>query len=128
MSVNREQTTHHDKLLSVESVQNVDSSIPFNAPGTCGIAYELCAGIVDKQMSLSQVAKEEVLEECGYDIPVENLHQVTSWRGEVGEQIEILYLPVSDMRTFMYDEEKVKEVSLMFAFLWWTENIQKQKI
>ena len=49
-----------------------------------------------------------------------NLHE--------GEQIEILYLPVSDMRTFMYDEEKVKEVSLMFAFLWWTENIQKQKI
>ena len=158
MSVNREQTMQRDKLPSVESVQNVDSSIPFNAPATCGIAYELCAGIVDKQMSLSQVAKEEVLEECGYDVPVENLRQVTSWRGEVGhasncqtlfyaevtddmlspgagggnlhegEQIEILYLPVSDMLTFMYDEEKVKEASLMFAFLWWTENIQKQKI
>ena len=155
MTINREQNNPTDKLL-VDNVQKVDSSIPYSVPHACGISYELCAGIVDKQTTLSQVAREELLEECGYDIPLEKLHRVTSWRGEVGhasnkqtlfyaevtddmlvpcagggnlnegEQIELFYLPVSEMQTFLYDEEKGKESSLMFAFLWWVENIQKQ--
>ena len=35
-------------------------------PGSEGVTFELCAGIVDKQVSLEQIAKEEVLEETGY--------------------------------------------------------------
>lgn len=34
-------------------------------PGKMGCTYELCAGIVDKKMSLQQIAQEEVLEETG---------------------------------------------------------------
>ena len=33
---------------------------------TSGFTYELCAGICDKDKSLEQIAKEEVMEECGY--------------------------------------------------------------
>ncbi len=37
--------------------------------GEEGITVELCAGIVDKDdLSPKQIAKEEVLEECGYDV------------------------------------------------------------
>ena len=37
-------------------------------PGSEGCAYELCAGIVDKNVSLQQVAQEEILEETGYKV------------------------------------------------------------
>ena len=34
-------------------------------PGSLGFTYEVCAGIVDKSLSLKQIAQEEVLEETG---------------------------------------------------------------
>lgn len=42
-------------------------------PPALGITLEFCAGIVDKSKSVAETAREEVLEECGYDVPVENL-------------------------------------------------------
>lgn len=45
-----------------------------------GITLELCAGIVDKDLPLEEVAKIEVLEECGYDVPVSNLERIISYR------------------------------------------------
>lgn len=45
-----------------------------------GITLELCAGIVDKDLPLEDVAKIEVLEECGYDVPVSNLERIISYR------------------------------------------------
>jgi UDP-sugar diphosphatase len=38
-----------------------------------GFTYELCAGIVDKDLSLVEIAKEEILEECGYDVDTKNI-------------------------------------------------------
>jgi UDP-sugar diphosphatase len=49
-------------------------------PPECGITLELCAGIVDKDLPLEEVARIEVLEECGYDIPVSNLERIISYR------------------------------------------------
>lgn len=49
-------------------------------PPKCGITLELCAGIVDKDLPLEEVARIEVLEECGYDIPVSNLERIISYR------------------------------------------------
>lgn len=34
-------------------------------PGSMGCTYELCAGIVDKSLSLQQIAIEEIKEETG---------------------------------------------------------------
>ena len=46
---------------------------------------EICAGLADKPgNSIPQTAKEEVLEECGYDVPVEALQLVNVVRGSVG--------------------------------------------
>jgi UDP-sugar diphosphatase len=51
-----------------------------NYPPECGITLELCAGIVDKDLPLEEVARIEVLEECGYDIPIPNLERIISYR------------------------------------------------
>ncbi len=45
-------------------------------------SYELCAGIVDKDKSLQQIAIEEVAEETGYR--VESIQKITSYYTSVG--------------------------------------------
>lgn len=50
------------------------------APGQLGVTYEMCAGIVDKDCSVEQIAKEEVLEECGYDVPLDHIEKITVCR------------------------------------------------
>ncbi|XP_026725723.1 uridine diphosphate glucose pyrophosphatase-like isoform X2 [Trichoplusia ni] len=55
-------------------------------PASLGITLEMCAGIVDKNKSLHEIAREEVLEECGYDVPITELHKIISYRAGVGVQ------------------------------------------
>jgi len=49
-----------------------------------GMTIELCAGIVDKELSLAEIVKEEVEEECGFDIPLSNIEKITSFHTSVG--------------------------------------------
>ena len=113
-----------------------------------GMTIELCAGIVDKALSLAEIVKEEVEEECGYDIPLSNIEKITSFHTSVGfagskqtlyfgeveermkvsegggvdhEQIEVVYLPIDEAKEFLYDESIAKTPGLMFAFMWWFE-------
>ena len=47
-------------------------------PKGSGITYELCAGILDKEdATVEEVAKMEILEETGYDVPLENIESIT---------------------------------------------------
>jgi len=113
-----------------------------------GYTYELCAGIIDKDKSLKQIAKEEIFEECGYEVDLENIKKITSFYTSVGfaggkqtlfycevdeankkgkgggvddENIQIIYLPIKDAKNFMYDETKVKTPGLLFSFMWFFE-------
>ena len=113
-----------------------------------GITVELCAGIVDKELPLVQIAVEEIEEECGYQVPLEAIERVTSFHTSVGfagsrqtlyyaevdekmhvsegggidgEQIEVVELPIGEMEQFIFDESIAKTPGLMFAFLWWRE-------
>jgi len=115
-----------------------------------GMTVELCAGIVDKKLSLAHIAKEEIEEECGYDVPFENIEKITSFHTSVGfagskqmlyyaevdesmkvsegggvddEQIEVIYLPVSESKAFIYDESIAKTPGLMFAFMWYFDKL-----
>ena len=110
--------------------------------------YELCAGIIDKNISLEMIVKEEIDEECGYDVPLENIEKISSFYTNVGvsgakqhlyyakiddsmkshsgggihdEQIETMYLNVEEYEEFIYDESKAKTPGLMFSFLWFME-------
>jgi len=113
-----------------------------------GMTVELCAGLVDKEKPLEVIAQEEILEECGYDVPVERIERVTAFHTSVGfagskqtlyytevneamrvndgggidqEQIEVIELPTEEADAFIYDENVAKTPGLMFAFLWWKE-------
>ncbi len=111
-----------------------------------GMTVELCAGLVDKDKSLKQITKEEILEECGYDVPLERIEKITSFYTAVGfaggkqtlyfaeidenfqvdegggiedEQIEVVYLKTEDAKEFMMDENIAKTPGLMYAFMWY---------
>lgn len=113
--------------------------------------YELCAGIIDKDKSLEEIVKEEIDEECGYNVALENIQKITSFYTNVGvsgakqhlffacidesmkvhegggihdEQIELLYLPFKESKAFVYDEEKAKTPGLIFSFYWFFENVK----
>ncbi len=116
-----------------------------------GMSIELCAGIVDKNLTLQEIAQEEIEEECGYDIPLENIKKITSFYTSVGfagskqtlyyaevdesmkvsdgggvdgELIEVVSLSVEDAKKLIYDESIVKTPGLIFAFMWWFDRIK----
>ena len=49
-------------------------------PSSMGICLELCAGIIDEDISPQETARQELLEECGYDVPLENIRLITSFK------------------------------------------------
>ncbi|KAG5670229.1 hypothetical protein PVAND_000506 [Polypedilum vanderplanki] len=57
------------------------------------ITLELCAGIIDKNIPINEIAREELIEECGYDVPVERIEEVMRYRSGVGTtgSLQILY-------------------------------------
>jgi len=48
-------------------------------PPTLGLSLELCAGIVDKDKPLVEIAREELQEECGYKVPASALKQISTY-------------------------------------------------
>ncbi|XP_050808712.1 uridine diphosphate glucose pyrophosphatase NUDT14 isoform X1 [Gopherus flavomarginatus] len=122
-------------------------------PATEGVTYELCAGIVDKPgLSLEEIACNEVLEECGYDVPITNLKRITSYRSgvgvtgskqtlfyaevidqmktgegggqpEEGELIEVVEVPLQDSMKFAFDEHFPKTMGIIFSFMWFQSNV-----
>lgn len=111
--------------------------------------YELCAGLVDKEKSLVEIAKEEIDEECGYDVDIKDIQKVTSFFTNVGisggcqhlffakinesmrvhngggindEQIELYFLPIEKCDELIFDESKAKTPGLIFSFYWFLQN------
>lgn len=110
-----------------------------------GFTYELCAGLVDKDKSLQEIAYEEILEETGYDVPLQDVKKVTSFYTAVGfaggsqtlyfaelnesmkvssgggidnEDIEVIYIKRENACDFLYDESIATTSGLMFALMW----------
>lgn len=48
-------------------------------PATLGLSLELCAGIVDKDKPLVEIARDELKEECGYEAPASAFEQVLTY-------------------------------------------------
>ena len=114
-----------------------------------GITFELCAGIVDKDLDEFQIIQEEIDEECGYKVEITNIERVTSFYTSVGfsgshqtlfyteiddsmkihdgggidnEMIELFFLNLDDAKAFTLDESKPKTPGLMYAFYWFFDN------
>ena len=115
-----------------------------------GMTVELCAGIVDKKLTLAEIAMEEIEEECGYAVPLESIERVTKVNNAVGfagstqtifyvevdesmrvsegggidtELIEVIELPIDEVREFIFDESIAKTTGLLFAFMWWLDKV-----
>jgi len=118
-----------------------------------GMTLELCAGIVDKPISLAHIAQEEIEEECGYAVDVASIEKITLFYTSVGfagakqmlyyvevdeamrvsegggigdEQIEVITLPLKEAKNLMYDENIAKTPGLLFAFMWYFDKINNR--
>ncbi|CAH0395298.1 unnamed protein product [Bemisia tabaci] len=68
-------------------------------PAELGVTIEFCAGILDKDKSLEETAKEEVLEETGYEVEASSLQKIKTFRSSVGilgEEQTVFYVEVTD--------------------------------
>jgi len=124
-----------------------------NANKIDGEMYELCAGIVDKKLTNKEIVREEVLEECGYDVPLKSLEKISSFYTSVGisgaqqtlyyasiddsmkqteggglveEEIEVIYLSLKDTKKFMFDENYKKTPGMIMAFYWFFDTQRKK--
>lgn len=70
-------------LESLGNVANSDDLVE-KFPPKNAITIELCAGICDKDLPLNEIAREELLEECGYDVSVDRIEEVIRFRSGVG--------------------------------------------
>lgn len=112
-----------------------------------GFSYELCSGIMDKNIDAKQTAIEEVLEETGFKL--KNLQKITTTYSSFGissnkqnlffafiddelkvsdgggiddESIELVYIPKNEAMSFAFDENKPKAIGLIFSFIWFFKN------
>ena len=120
-----------------------------------GYTFELCAGITDKDKPLNVIMQEEILEECGYAIPLQNITKITEFYSSVGfagskqtlffatlnekyrqnngggiddENIEVVFIPKNEAYNFILDTSYPKTSGIMFAFLWFFRNELECKI
>lgn len=141
---------YHEALDSFVFVKQFRPSIYLKNKD--GFTYELCAGIVDKDKSLIEIAQEEILEETGYAVPLEKMEKISSFYTAVGfaggrqtlyfavldesmkvnegggiedENIEVIYLKKEDTLEFMFDESIATTSGLMFALMWYFRNDEK---
>lgn len=118
-------------------------------PVEMGITIELCAGIIDKNLSIEEIAREEILEECGYNVPSSSLERVASYRASVGtsgsvqtafycevtddmkvapgggvddEAIEIVEMTVEDVKEYILKKHILSPGSFLFGIYWFLYN------
>ena len=133
-----------DSLIMVRQFR-----LPVYLKNNDGYTLELCAGLCDKDKCNIEIAKEEILEECGYDVDVKNIQRITSTWASVGssaanqeifyvevdqgmkvnegggiddEDIEIVKIPASEVYEKIFDESVVLTPGAKFAMLWWIHN------
>jgi len=135
----------------IESVIMVKQfRLPVFLKNNDGYTYELCAGLCDKEKSNIQIAKEEILEECGYDVDVSRIEKITSTWASVGtnaanqtiyyvevtqkdkvnsgggiddEDIEVVEIKKDKVKDFIFDESKVITPGAKFALMWWVNEV-----
>lgn len=138
---------YHEEFDAFVLVKQFRPPVYFNDENKT-YTYELCAGIIDKEVSLKMIVQEEIDEECGYNVSLSSIQKITSFYTNVGvsgakqhlyyakidesmkihegggihdEEIELYFLKLQEAKAFIYDETKAKTPGLMFAFYWFFE-------
>ncbi|PIO69180.1 hydrolase, NUDIX family [Teladorsagia circumcincta] len=113
-----------------------------------GYTLELCAGLIDKNLSTVEIMKEEIEEECGYAVKNEDIHLIATFSIAAHESGGIQYLYYTEIDDSMkitegggniyegeyitkvfLDESEVLELvkndccpgppSMLYSLLWW---------
>nr|XP_019602864.1 PREDICTED: uridine diphosphate glucose pyrophosphatase [Rhinolophus sinicus] len=122
--------------------------LPGALPGSVGVTYELCAGLVDQPgLSLEEVACREAWEECGYRLAPSDLRRVATYKSgvgvtgssqtmfyaevtdaqrdgpggglaEEGELIEVTHLPLDGAQAFADNPDIPKTLGVIFGVSW----------
>ena len=127
--------------------------LPVYLKNNDGFAYELCAGLCDKDKSNIEIAREEILEECGYDVESSRLSKITSTWASVGsnaarqeifyvevtqkdkvnegggledEDIEVVAIKSNEIEKFIFDENIVLTPGGKLALMWWVHYKSKK--
>jgi len=127
-----------DNIDTKEILLVIQPRIPVivNNPATNGECIEMCAGLIDKNKSIKQIAKEEILEEVGYNVPLKNIitirnyldgvntqgrniytfrvqitedQKISDGRGLDDEDIEILRIPYNKVSDFIFGGNQFKD-------------------
>lgn len=123
-------------------------------PAELGVTIELCAGTVDKNLPLVRIAKEELLEECGYDVPVMDLKKLISYRASIGasgsiqttyycevtddmkvgsgggingENIEVVHMTIPEMKNYISQDVVVSPGTFLMGVYWFLYNKKEVK-
>ncbi|KAJ8984030.1 hypothetical protein NQ317_012254 [Molorchus minor] len=124
-------------------------------PAKIGITLEWCAGLEDKVIPTDQIAKEEILEECGYEVTLDQLEKIGTIKnlstttgarstfyycevteemrvneggGEQGENCEVLEMPVEDVIKYASHPEYVSSpINFMYGLYWFMFNKYNRK-
>uniref|UniRef100_A0A8D2BHY9 Uridine diphosphate glucose pyrophosphatase NUDT14 n=1 Tax=Sus scrofa TaxID=9823 RepID=A0A8D2BHY9_PIG len=132
----------------VAADQDRPRELPAALPGSAGVTFELCAGLVDQPgLSLEEVACKEAWEECGYRLAPSDLRRVASYKSgigltgssqtmfyaavtdaqrggpggglaEEGELIEVVHLPLDGAQAFADDPDVPKTLGVIFGISW----------
>ena len=128
--------------------QNNDETYKENA--NMGYTIELCSGLVDKNLSLEEIAREECVEELGflpkslekigdyytgfgsgvskqssYYAEIDEEDKIAQGGGVDGEQIEAVYVKVCEYESFI--KEQIRTPLLDFAYLWFMKHHFKMR-
>jgi len=114
-----------------------------------GQVIEACAGLVDKDIPIEQIVKEEILEECGYDIPITSITAVKTLKSSVGtagsnahtfvanvsdkekvslggglpgEDINVIRISFEEAPHFFFNPNVHTDAVTMFLTMYWLQN------
>ncbi|XP_031833814.1 uridine diphosphate glucose pyrophosphatase NUDT14 isoform X2 [Nomia melanderi] len=115
-------------------------------PPKLGLTLELCAGIIDKDKSLVEIARDELREECGYEAPAESIKLINTF-GSVfkntlfyvevtdemqthpgggaaseGELIEVVEMSIPEVKQYINSEKVQSPPSFMYGVTWFLLN------
>ncbi|KAJ8679062.1 hypothetical protein QAD02_014849 [Eretmocerus hayati] len=77
---------------------NEETIDPKKFPPILGLTLELCAGIVDKNKTLVEIAQDELREECGYEAPISAFEKIITYRfiSSSATKQTLFYVEVTD--------------------------------
>jgi len=120
-------------------------------PASLGVTIELCAGIVDANIPYNEIMKKEVLEECGYDVPVGNFQKLVTYQAGIGssgdqgtiffaectdamkvtegggladegELIQVVEMTIPEIREYIARDSVASPGGFLFAVMWFLVN------